>query len=95
MFSNPFESFHNTVAEAKDEREQLDQLLTISTPRERLLLALILIFVATLSAWLTFGVMSHTVSVHGFVLAEADDHSSEILVVSLIHRNDRADVNEV
>ncbi|MCY3883808.1 MAG: hypothetical protein OXG24_02715 [Gammaproteobacteria bacterium] len=95
MFNNPFESFHNTVAEAKDEREQLDQLLTISTPRERLLLALIFLFVATLSVWLTFGVWSHTVSIHGFVLAEADDHGSEILIVSMIHRNGGLDVNEV
>ena len=46
MFNNPFDSFHNTVAEAKQEREQLDRLLTISTPRERLLVAAIALLLA-------------------------------------------------
>ena len=39
MFNSPFGSFQDTVAAAKEEREQLDRLLTISTPRERLLVA--------------------------------------------------------
>ena len=55
MFNNPFDSFHNTVAQAKEEREQLDRLLTISTPRERLLLGVIVLSLVVLAAWLFFG----------------------------------------
>ena len=55
MFNNPFDSFHDTVSEAKKERDQLDVLLTISTPRERLLNVVILIVLVMLGAWLVFG----------------------------------------
>ena len=50
MFNSPFNSFHDTVAEAKEEREQLDRLLTISTPRERLLVAAIGLLLIALRA---------------------------------------------
>ena len=55
MFDNPFDSFHNAVAEAKEEREQLDRLLTISTPRERLLVVVISITIVAFAVWLFFG----------------------------------------
>ena len=74
MFSHPFDSFHNTVAEAKEEREQLDRLLTVSTPRERLLLAGIALLLIVLAAWLFFGSVARSVAVDG-VLVEPVENS--------------------
>ena len=65
MFSNPFDSFQNTVAEGKEEREQLDRLLTISTPRERLLVAVIAGLLCVLAAWLILGNVARTIAVDG------------------------------
>ena len=68
MFNNPFDSFHNTVAQAKEEREQLDRLLTISTPRERLLLAVIALALVILAAWLFLGNVARSLSVDGVLI---------------------------
>lgn len=76
MFNNPFDSFHNTVAAAKEEREQLDRLLTISTPRERLLVAGIAVLLLVLAAWLVFGSVARSVAVDG-VLVEPDERQTE------------------
>lgn len=70
MFSDPLQSFHEMVAEAKEEREQVDRLLTISTPRERLLVAVIGLFLLVLASWLFFGNVARTVALDG-VLVEA------------------------
>ena len=85
MFNNPFGSFQNTVAEAKEEREQLDRLLTISTPRERGLVAAIALLLIGLTAWLFLGDMARSLAVHG-VLVEPGrnvleaDRSVQVLV---------------
>lgn len=76
MFNNPFDSFHNTVAEAKQEREQLDRLLTISTPRERLLVSVVALALMVLAAWLFFGSVARSVAVEG-VLVEPGDNRLE------------------
>ena len=68
MFNNPFDSFHNTVAEAKEEREQLDRLLTISTPRERLLVAAIALLLFVLAGWLFFGDVARSLAVDGVLV---------------------------
>ncbi|MCY3620127.1 MAG: hypothetical protein OXH68_00270 [Gammaproteobacteria bacterium] len=68
MFNNPFDSFHNTVAEAKDEREQLDRLLTVSTPRERLLVAAIAALLVILAAWLFFGSVHRSLALDGLLV---------------------------
>ena len=68
MFNSPFDSFHNTVAEAKDEREQLDRLLTISTPRERLLVVGIALLLCILLAWLFFGSVTRSLAVDGVLV---------------------------
>lgn len=68
MFNNPFDSFHNTVAEAKEEREHLDRLLTISTPRERLLVAAIAVLLIILAVWLFFGSVTRSLAVAGVVV---------------------------
>lgn len=80
MFNNPFGSFQHTVAEAKEEREQLDRLLTISTPRERLLVALIALLLLIFSAWLFFGSVSRTVAVEGVIADTGDNRSLQALI---------------
>ncbi len=72
MFNNPFGSFHDMVAEAKEEREQLDRLLTISTPRERLLLALIALLLFVLAAWLFFGSLTRSLTVNGLLVQHGE-----------------------
>ena len=80
VFNNPFDSFHNTVAEAKEEREQLNQLLTVSTPRERLVVGLIALVVVILAAWLFLGSVSHSRAVDGIVAEPANGDSLQLLV---------------
>lgn len=72
MFSNPLESFHDKVAEAKEEREQFDRLLTISTPRERLLVAAIAVFLFLLCAWLLFGNITRSIAFDGTLVEQAE-----------------------
>ena len=72
MFNNPFESFHDMVAEAKEEREQLDRLLTISTPRERLLVAAVAVFLLILSAWLFFGNIARSIAFNGILVEQGE-----------------------
>ena len=85
MFNNPFGSFHDTVAEAKEEREQLDRLLTVSTPRERLLVGAIGLLLVVLTAWFLLGDVGRSLAVDG-VLVEpgrslpAGRHSVQALV---------------
>ena len=76
MFNNPFDSFHNTVAEAKEEREQLDRLLTISTPRERLVVAGVALLLVILAAWLVFGSVARSVAVDGLLAETGPDRST-------------------
>ena len=64
MSNNPFDSFHDMVAEAKAEREQLDRLLTISTPRERLLVVVIGLLLAVLGGWLFLGSVPRDLALH-------------------------------
>ena len=73
VFNSPFDSFHNTVADAKEEREQLDRLLTISTPRERLLVAGIAALLFLLVAWLFLGSVARTLSVHGVLVEPGEE----------------------
>ena len=75
MFNNPFDSFHDTVAEAKQEREQLDRLLTISTPRERLLVAAIALWLLIFVTWLFFGNVARSLAVDGVLVDPGTDPS--------------------
>ena len=72
MFNNPLESFHDMVAEAKEEREQLDRLLTISTPRERLLVAAIAVFLLLLCAWLLYGNVARSIAFNATLVEQAE-----------------------
>ena len=75
MFNNPFSSFHDTVAAAKEEREQLDRLLTISTPRERLLVVGIALLLVILAAWLFLGSVARRHACCGYPLAQKAEAS--------------------
>ena len=77
MFNNPLNSFHEIVAEAKEEREQLDRLLTISTPRERLLVVAIALVLGILLAWLFFGSVSRSLAVEGVLAGQGETLSGE------------------
>ncbi|MYH50970.1 MAG: hypothetical protein F4151_15990 [Gammaproteobacteria bacterium] len=68
MFNNPFGSFHDTVAEAKQEREQLDRLLTVSTPRERLLVVAVALWLFIFVTWLFLGSVTRSLAVDGVLL---------------------------
>ena len=70
MFNNPFDSFHKTVGKAKKEREQLDRLLTISTPGELALVAVTAVVLFLFVAWLFLGNVARDVSLDG-VLVES------------------------
>ena len=84
MFNNPFESFHDMVAEAKEEREQLDRLLTISTPRERLLVAAIAVFLLLLSAWLLFGNIARSIEVNGILVQQGETSPEDSRLVQAL-----------
>ena len=84
MFNNPFESFHNTVAEAKEEREQLDQLLVISTPKERVLALLVFLTLLAFASWLVFGSVAQRISVEGVVIAVIDERPGQSNVVQVL-----------
>ena len=71
MFNDPFESFHDVVAQAKEERNQLDRLLTISTPRERSLVAAGALAMLAFAAWLFFGGIARSVTLDGIAVESA------------------------
>ena len=71
MFNDPFESFQEVVAQAKEEREQLDRLLTISAPRERLLVAVSGLILVALAVWLFFGNVTRSVTLDGVLVEYA------------------------
>ena len=89
VFNNPFGSFHDTVAEAKEEREQIDRLLTISTPRERLLVAAIAGVLLVLTAWLFFGSVARSLAADGLLVEPGQDlveGSSSVQVLVRVER---------
>ena len=82
MFNNPFESFQDMVASAKEERDQLDRLLTVSTPHERSLLTLTAAALLLFVGWLFTGSAPYMVALDGVLLrAERANNSSTVQVV--------------
>ena len=77
MFDNPFDSFHKTVGKAKKEREQLDRLLTISTPGELALVVLTAFVLLVFAAWLLFGSVTRSVTVAGVLVEPGVQLSGE------------------
>ncbi len=84
MFNNPFNSFHDTVAEAKKEREQLDRLLTVSTPRERLIVVTIALILIVFSAWLFLGNVTRSLAVDGVFVGSGEHSSGDSQAVQVI-----------
>ena len=95
MFNNPFDSFHNMVAEAKEEREQLDRLLTISTPHERMLVAAIAGLLALLLAWLLFGSVARSLTLDGVLAGTGEralTHESSLQAMVWVKRDVAAQI---
>lgn len=65
MFNNPF---HNLSPEDKNKREQLNRLLRVSAPHERLALAGIGLIVLAFAAWAIFGSVARTVTLDGVLI---------------------------
>ena len=84
MFDNLTDSFQDTVAQAKEEREQLDRLLTISTPRERLLVAVIAVVLVALAAWLFLGSVARSLAVDGVLAGPGDSALDDRPVVAAL-----------
>ena len=64
------------AAEAKNNCEALDRLLTVSTPHERALLAVTAVLLLVFGAWLIFGSIARSVTVAG-VLLESSAEAGE------------------
>ena len=77
MFNNPLNSFHDIVSDAKEDREQLDRLLTISTPRERLTVALIALVLGILLGWLFFGNVARSLVVDGVLAGQGESMAGQ------------------
>lgn len=77
MFNNPFGSFQDSIAAAKEDREQLDRLLTISTPHERLLVAAIGVLSVLLAAWLFFGDVARHLTVDAVLVEFGESRPTE------------------
>ncbi len=77
MFNNPFGSFQDTVAEAKEEREQLDRLLTVSTPRERLLVLITASLLLVFAVWLFAGDVTRSVALDGFLVEPGENPTAD------------------
>lgn len=95
MFNNPFESFHDTVAEAKEEREQLDRLLIISTPRDRVLAALVFVVLIGFAGWLVFGSVAQRITVEGVVVGSIEEQLERSDVVQVLVWSDGGGTAEV
>ena len=65
MFNNPF---HKVAADSKGEREQLDRLLRITAPHERIVLACMGALVLAFAAWAGFGSVARYVTVEGLLI---------------------------
>ncbi len=66
--------FLDDVAGNKNERQQLDHLLTITAPHERVILAGIGAILLALAAWALFGAVARDVTVTGVLLKPGERH---------------------
>ncbi len=87
MFSNPF---REEAAVSRNERQQLDRLLRITAPHERVILAGIGLVLAGFVAWALFGSIARSVAFDGVliepgarhnVVSSESGHLVELLVV--------------
>ena len=96
MFNNPFGSFHDMVAEAKEEREQLDRLLTVSSPRDSVAVLAVALAVLLLGMWLALGSVSRSLTFDGVVLGAgvvAPDGTRSVQALVSVARDATAEVD--
>ncbi len=91
MFNNPF---REEAAASRNERQQLNRLLRVTAPRERVILAGIGLVLAGFVAWALFGSIVHRVAFDGVMIESGARHgvvSSEsgFLVELLVVPGDR------
>ena len=73
LFANPL---HEIAAEAKNEREQLDRLLTVTAPHERLTLGCIGLVVFAFAGWFLFGSVERSVTLDGVLIEPGARHTA-------------------
>ena len=96
VFNNPFGSFHDMVAEAKEEREQLDRLLTVSSPRDSVAVLAVAVAVLLLGMWLFLGSVSQSLTFDGVVLGAeevAPDGTRSVQALVSVARDAAAEVD--
>ena len=86
MFEDPFEPYSEIVAHAKEEREQLDRMLTITTSRERLLIVACGISLLALVGWLFLGSVARSVALDGVLITTAGETSAASRTVAALVR---------
>ena len=96
MFNSPF---REEAAASRDERQQLDHLLRITAPHERIVLAGIGLVLLALVAWALFGSVVRHVTIDGVLIEPGDRHeliSTEpgYLVAYLVVPGDRVEAGE-
>ena len=62
------------TAAGRSKRQQLDHLLTVTAPRERIVLAVTALLLLSLLAWALFGSMEHGVTVNGVLIKPGTRH---------------------
>lgn len=96
MFGNPF---LQEAAKSRNKRQQLDHLLRITAPHERMILAGIGLVILALVAWVLFGSIVRSVTIDGIVIEPGPRHeivSTEpgYLVEFLVVSGDRVEIGD-
>ena len=68
MFSNFGNSFREQAIAASENRQQLDRLLRVTAPHERIVLAATGLLLAGLGTWVLFGSIDRTITLQGVLL---------------------------
>ena len=66
MFNNPF---REQAVAATENRQQLDRLLRVTAPRERIVLAVVGLILAGLGSWIVFGSIARDIRLEGVLQA--------------------------
>ena len=72
MFNNPF---NEEDAASRNKRQQLDHLLRVKAPHERLILAGIGVVLLALGVWVLFGSVGRSVSLDGLLIEPGSRHA--------------------
>ena len=85
MFDN-LNSFHNTVAESKEERDQHDKLLAVATKAQRLLIICTALLFLAVGLWLYFGSINETRSTQALIMEYDNnlDNSNQMAITEFL-----------